>query len=83
MRKRKKYENEFKEMIVGLFNSGIKSNQISKDYDIQPTMITRWVRESAERSGDFSKRKELSKSDQELRALKKALRDITEERDMG
>jgi len=29
----KKYDNEFKVMIVELLNSGIKTKQVSEDYD--------------------------------------------------
>jgi transposase len=30
----KKYDNEFKVMIVELLNSGIKTKQVSEDYDL-------------------------------------------------
>jgi transposase len=45
-------------------------------------MISRWKREFSARSGDFSKKKVLSLEAQELKALKKELRDVTIERDI-
>ena len=30
----KKYDNEFKVMIVGLLQSGLKAKQVSDDYDL-------------------------------------------------
>jgi len=32
----KKYDNEFKVMIVELLNSGIETKQVSEDYDFKP-----------------------------------------------
>jgi transposase len=56
----KKYDNEFKVMIVELLNSGIKTKLFSDDCDLSLSMIGRWKREYKLRSGDFSKKKELS-----------------------
>ncbi len=78
----KKHDNEFKVMIVELLESGIKSKQLGQEYGLNPGMINRWKREFSARSGDFSKKKVLSKEQQELKVLKKELRDITMERDI-
>jgi len=45
-------------------------------------MIRRWRREYESKSGDFTKKKELSQEEKELKALKKELREITMERDI-
>jgi transposase len=45
-------------------------------------MIGLWKREFTARSGDFSKKKVLSIEAQELKTLKKELRDVTIERDI-
>jgi transposase len=79
---KQKYENEFKVMIVELLNSGIKTSQVSTDYGLNVSMLSRWRREHFAKSGDFSKKKEVSLEAQELKALKKELRDIKEERDI-
>ncbi|QVY66861.1 IS3 family transposase [Polaribacter sp. Q13] len=77
----KKYDNEFKVMIVELLNSGIKTKQVSEDYGLSLSMVGRWKREYKLQSGDFSKKKELSIEAQELKALKKELKNVTMERD--
>ena len=78
----KKYDDEFKVMIVELLNSGIKTKQDSDDYDLSLSMIGRWKREYKLKSGDFSKKKELSIEALENKALKKELKNITMERDI-
>jgi len=78
----KKYDNEFKVMIVELLKSGIKAKQVSDEYRLNVSMIGRWRREYAAKSGDFSKKRELSIEEQELKALKKELRDVKMERDI-
>lgn len=76
------YENEFKVMIVELLNSGRKVKEISQEYGLNDSMIRRWRREYEAKSGDFSKKNELSDQEQEIRSLKKELREITLERDI-
>lgn len=78
----KKYENGFKTMIVELLLSGVKSSKVSKDYDLNVSMMNRWRREYKDKSGDFSKRRQLSDTEQELKALKKELREVKIERDI-
>ena len=78
----KKHNNEFKVMIVALLKSGSKPKELGEEYGLNPGMIGRWRREFTSRSGDFSKKKELSIEAQELKALKKELRNVTIERDI-
>ncbi len=78
----KKYDNDFKVMIVELLKSGIKPKQLGEEYGLNPGMINRWKREFTSRSGDFSKKKVLSVESQELKALRKELRNVTIERDI-
>jgi transposase len=78
----KNYDNEFKVMIVELLNSGLKTKQVSNDYNLSLSMIGRWRREYKLKSGDFSKKKELSIEAQQLKALKKELKNVTMERDI-
>ena len=78
----KTYDNEFKVMIVELLKSGIKTQQVGDDYDLNVSMISRWRREYESKCGDFSKKREISVKEQELKALKKKLRNITMERDI-
>lgn len=78
----KKYDNEFKVMIIELLNSGIKTKQVSDDYGLSLSMVGRWKREYKLKSGDFSKKKEISLESQELKVLKKELKNVTMERDI-
>ena len=48
-----KYDNEFKVMIVELLKSGIKTRQISEEYDLEVNMINRWRREYESKMVDF------------------------------
>jgi transposase len=79
---RTKYDNEFKVMIVELLNSGIKTAQVSDDYGLNVSMISRWKREFKTKLGDFSKKRVLSAQEQELKSLTKELRNVKEERDI-
>jgi len=79
---RKKYKDDFKLMIVELLHSGVKAKQVSEDYGLNVSMIGRWRREHAAKSGDFSKKKELSAEAKELKALKKKLKYVEMERDI-
>ena len=69
----KKYENDFKVMIVELLKSGRKAKEVSNEYDINEGVIRRWKREYEVKLGDFSKKREVSKEEKELKALKKEL----------
>ena len=78
----KKYEDEYKVMIVGLLNSGIKTKEITEDYGLDGGMVRRWRREYAAKSGNFSKKIKPSAEAEELKALKKELRSVKMERDI-
>jgi len=78
----KKYENDFKVMIVELLKSGRTAKEISDEYTINAGIIRRWKREYESKSGDFSKKREVSIQEQELKLLKKELREVKLERDI-
>ena len=76
------HTNEFKVMIVELKQSGMSTKDLAKEYDLNPSMISRWCREYKTKSGDLSKKNELSSDQLEIRALRKELKDIKQERDI-
>ena len=78
----KRYDNEFKLMIVDLLKSGIRTKQLSQEYGLHTSVINRWRQEYDSRGGDFSKKEPRSRENQELIALKKELRDVKMERDI-
>ncbi|CAA0183119.1 transposase DNA binding site ISRme3 [Tenacibaculum maritimum] len=77
-----KYDNDFKVMLVELLKSGRKAKSLSEEYGVNDGVIRRWKREHEAKSGDFSKKRELSVEAQELKALKKELREVKLERDI-
>jgi len=79
---KKQYENDFKVMLVELLESGRTAKELSEEYSINSGIIRRWKREFKAKSGDFSKKRELSKEEIELKALKKELRDVKMDRDI-
>jgi transposase len=79
---KKQYENDFKVMLVELLESGRTAKELSEEYGINSGIIRRWKREFKAKSGDFSKKRELSKEELELKALKKELRDVKMDRDI-
>jgi transposase len=78
----KKYDNDFKVMVVELLQSGRTAAELSDEYGVNIGVIRRWKREYAVRSGDFSKKRELSLEEQELKTLKKELKEVRLERDI-
>lgn len=78
----KKYDNDFKVMIVELLQSGLNANQVSDEYGLNANMIVRWKREYTSKSGDFSKKREISLESQELKSLRKELSNVKMERDI-
>jgi transposase len=78
----KKYDNDFKSMIVELVKSGRKVKDLAEEYGLDQSMIRRWRRQYEAKSGDFNKKQELSQEDLELRALRKELREVSLERDI-
>ena len=77
-----KYKNEFKVMLVELLESGRTAEELSDEYEINSGIIRRWRREFKVKSGDFSKKRELSAEELELKALKKELREVKMDRDI-
>lgn len=78
----KSYDNEFKEMIVGLLESGMSRKAVGDEYGLNYGMIGRWKREFWERKGNFADIHAPSAGETQLRALQKALREVKLERDI-
>lgn len=78
----KKYENDFRVLIVELLKSGRTVKEVSLEYGLNDSMVRRWRREYEAKSGDFSKKKELSDEEKELKALRKELNEVKMERDI-
>ena len=79
---RGKYDNEFKVMVVELLKAGQTVKNVGAEYSLNDGMIRRWRREFEAKQGDFSKKKELSSDELEIKRLKKEMADIKMERDI-
>lgn len=79
-----KYEKEFKVMISDLYLSGRKTQDLSKEYNLNANMILRWVQEHKQSTGAFSGKGNTTLTDQEkeLVQLRKQLADVQMERDI-
>lgn len=85
MSTRRKYEPEFKEMIVSLLNSGQTVRSVSEEYDLNSSMIRRWKKEfnNTDRpsfTGNGNVR--MTAEEKQIAELKKQLADMTVERDI-
>jgi len=79
---KRKYDNDFKRMIVELSNTGKTAKELGTAYGLNSGIIRRWKREYKAKQGDFSKKNELTPEELELKSLKKELRDVRMERDI-
>jgi len=68
--------------IVELLKSGRKVKEVSEEYNLNDSMLRRWRREYEIKSGDFSKKRELSGEELEIKRLNKELQDTKLERDI-
>jgi transposase len=82
MGKKKRYNNDFKVLLVELLESGRTAKELSEKYNINSEIIRNWKREFKAKSEDFTKKSVLSSEELELKALKKELRNVTIERDI-
>ena len=78
----KKYDNDFKVILIELLRSGKTAKELSEEYSINSGIIRRWNREFTAKSGDFSKKREPTTEELELKALKRELKEVCLERDI-
>ena len=75
------YDNEFKQTIVSLLESGKTASDLSTEYSVSLASINRWKRQySKEKSNSISE--ENTESTLKIKALEKELKDIKLERDI-
>ncbi len=79
--KRKRYSKEYKEDVVNLIKTGDKSiSEISEELEIPIGTLYRWYKKF--NGSTNPKEVEITEKDKELRALRKKLADVEEERDI-
>jgi transposase len=85
MRKRRKFDREFKQMVIELSNNRKDFTALASELDINADLIYRWRREAAkhfEASFPGQGNKILTEEQKEIARLKKELRDAQIERDI-
>jgi len=85
MKKRRKFDREFKQMVVELSYSRKDINTLASEMDIRPELIYRWRREAEsykEASFPGQGNKILTEEQKEIARLKKELHDAQIERDI-
>ena len=85
MKKRRKYDREFKQMIVELSNTRDDVSTLCVEFDLRPDLIYRWRREAeAHKNASFPGQgnKIMTDEQKEIVRLKKELRDAQIERDI-
>jgi transposase len=85
MKKRRKYDGEFKQMVVELSYNRESIPALAEELDIRPDLINRWRREALANLGASfpgQGNKTLTEEQKEIARLKKELRDAEIERDI-
>lgn len=78
----KKYDNNFKTMLVKLFTKGQSASSLGDQYGVNSALIRKWKREYYANDGAFSKKKELSPEELEIKQLKKDIKKLGLELDI-
>lgn len=79
---RRNFDVEFKTMIVELIQSGKSVKEVSTEYNLSDSMVRKWRKTYESKQGDFTKKRELTPEEKEIKSLRKALKDAQEERDI-
>lgn len=84
IKRRRKFDKEFKQRTVGLVQEGSRTvMEIAEDLGVESRNIYRWVREyNSDPKDSFPGKGKLKPEDEELRRIKRQLADVTEERDI-
>lgn len=77
----RKFTDEFKRQMVGLYNSGKPSSEIIKEYELTPSTFHKWVKQHNE-TGSFKTSDNLTPEQKELIALRKQNKQLQMEVDI-
>lgn len=77
----RKFTDEFKKQMVGLYNSGKPSSEIIKEYELTPSTLHKWVKQHNE-TGSFKTSDNLTPEQKELIALRKQNKQLQMEVDI-
>ena len=77
----RKFTEEFKKQMVGLYNSGKTSSEIIKEYELTPSTFHKWVNQYNQ-TGSFKTSDNLTAEQKELIALRKQNKQLQMEVDI-
>ncbi len=78
---RRTFTAEFKEQIVQLYLNEKPRKDISREYNLTPSSLDKWVNQSQE-SGSFKEQDNLTPEQQELNRLRKEIKQLQMENDI-
>ena len=78
MEKGRRYDQEYKDMIVDLFKSGVSLAELSSEYGLAKSTINRWIKDVKEIKVDENEVMTLK----EVKALRKEMAIIKEENEI-
>ena len=82
-RVRRTFTPEFKRDAVGLVvKEGKTVSEVARNLGIARSLLQRWVEQHADQDREGKPRKARGKESEEMKQLRKQLRDVTEERDI-
>ena len=80
-RQRRTFTPEFKLQLVKLYENGKSRADISREYDISPSALDRWIKNHQE-TGSFAAKDNRSEEENELRRLRKENQRLMMENDI-
>ena len=80
-RDRRTYTDEFKNQLVQLHLNGKRKCDITREYDIVPSLLNKWIKQSSN-SGSFKEKDNRSDEEQELIELRKQNKQLLMENDI-
>jgi transposase len=82
-RVRRTFTPEFKRDAIALVaREGRTVSEVARNLGIARSLLQRWIEQSRDQERDGSPRKPRPRETEELREIRKQLRDVTEERDI-
>lgn len=80
-KKRRTFTEDFKKQMVQLYKSGKIKSDILREYDLSPSTLDKWIKQS-DNSGSFKEKDNLTPEQKELIALRKKNKQLEMEVDI-
>ena len=80
-RSRRTYTDAFKNQMVQLYLNGKRKCDILKEYDLSPSLLDKWIKQSSD-TGSFKEKDNRTAEENELIELRKKLKQLEMENDI-